>query len=178
MLVILDRDGVINYDSKEYVKSPDEWIAIPGSLEAIALMHQKGHTIVVATNQSGVHRGYYSLETLENIHQKMITEIEKAGGRLDGIYFCPHTPEEHCRCRKPEPGLLLAIKKDFPDQFKEAIVIGDSLRDIEAAERARCKAALVKTGNGEYTVAFGEKIKEMPIFESLLDFAHHLMKND
>ncbi len=177
MLIILDRDGVINYDSKVYIKNPDEWIPIPGSLEAIARLKQRGHTVVVATNQSGVNRGYYSLETLREIHEKMRRVLIEVGGHIDGIYFCPHTPEEHCACRKPEPGLLLQIKADFPDEFSSAILVGDSYRDILAAHRANCKAALVKTGNGHYTLAMNYDLKGVPIFENLSAFADSVTKS-
>src|SRR3989344_4486862 len=115
MLVILDRDGVVNYESPTYIKSPEEWRALPGSLEAIATLNAAGHKVVVATNQSGIGRGYYSLATLEAIHQKMKEELARAGGCIEGIYFCPHIPEENCECRKPKPGLLLQIANDFPD---------------------------------------------------------------
>src|SRR3990167_3048175 len=106
MLIILDRDGVINFDSPDYIKSPDELIPIPGSIEAIVKLTQAGFPIVVATNQSGVNRGLFSLKVLNDIHQKMISHIVNAGGKIDGIYFCPHTPAENCDCRKPKPGML------------------------------------------------------------------------
>lgn len=175
MLIILDRDGVINLDSKAYIKSPDEWIPIPGSIEAIARLCQFGHKIVVATNQSGVGRGYYSLNMLEQIHMKMQTLLQSAGGFFSGIYFCPHKPEDHCECRKPKPGLLNAIAKDFPHEFSEAIFVGDSLRDIEAAHAANCQAALVKTGSGFYTMTRGEGLDNILIFDDLSDFADFIL---
>lgn len=178
MLIILDRDGVINYDSIDYIKTPDEWIPIPGSLEAIADLSRAGHGIVVASNQSGVGRGYYTLVTLEKVHQKMRQAIESSGGRLLGIYFCPHKPEDNCDCRKPKPGLLLAIKKDYPSafQFNKAVLVGDSLRDIQAAHSAGCKAVLVKTGNGEYTVTRGEGLENVPVYDDLRGFADSILK--
>src|SRR5437773_11154104 len=106
MLIILDRDGVINEDSPDFIKSPQEWRAIPGSLEAIAALNRAGHRVVVASNQSGVGRGYFTLAVLLAIHHKMQSELAKAGGRLDGVYFCPHRSEDHCPCRKPNPGML------------------------------------------------------------------------
>src|SRR5688572_16260160 len=107
MLIILDRDGVINQDSNEYIKSPEEWIPIPGSLEKIACLNQKGHQVVIATNQSGVARGLLTEETLQAIHEKFQCELKKLGGHVEGIFFCPHHPDEGCECRKPKPGLLL-----------------------------------------------------------------------
>jgi D-glycero-D-manno-heptose 1,7-bisphosphate phosphatase len=177
MLIILDRDGVINYDSAEYIKTPEEWIPIPGSLEAIADLSRAGHDVVVASNQSGVGRGYYTLATLEKIHQKMQQAIKANGGHLSGIYFCPHTPADNCECRKPKPGLLLAIAKDYPSAFQhhEAILVGDSLRDIQAAHSVGCKAVLVKTGNGEYTVSHGEGIENVPVYNDLREFADSIL---
>jgi D-glycero-D-manno-heptose 1,7-bisphosphate phosphatase len=148
MLVILDRDGVINVESAEYVKSTAEWQAIPGSLEAIAQLNAAGHSVVVATNQSGVGRGFYTLETLHAIHEKMLSELTAVGGKIDHIYYCPHHPDEGCACRKPEPGMLLQAMSDFNAPCSETIFVGDSTRDIEAARAAGCTAALVLTGNG------------------------------
>lgn len=173
MLIILDRDGVINYDSEHYIKTPDEWIPIPGSIEAIAKLSQAGHHVVIASNQSGVGRGYYTLATLEKIHEKMNQFIQKAGGKLSGIYFCPHTPEDKCDCRKPKPGLLKAIAKDFPTEIKNAILVGDSLRDIQAAQAINCKAVLVKTGNGK-NFQNHEELKNIPTYENLKSFADSL----
>lgn len=159
MLIILDRDGVINKDSPDFVKSPDEWRAIPGSLEAIATLNRVGHQVVVATNQSGVSRGYFSLATLLAIHHKMQTELARAGGRLDGVYFCPHRNEDCCPCRKPAPGMLEQIAQDFgADLTRDAILVGDSLRDIEAAQAVGCPAVLIKTGTGEAPVAVYESL--------------------
>jgi len=149
MLIILDRDGVINYESTEYIKTPDEWIPIEGSLEAVAQLIQAGHTVLVATNQSGVGRGYYTLETMHKIHEKMQEALAEHGGQIHRVYYCPHTPSENCECRKPKPGLLLQIAKDFPDEFKEAIFVGDSARDVHAAIAAGIQPLLVRTGNGE-----------------------------
>src|SRR3990167_5442749 len=149
MLYILDRDGVINFESTEYIKTPDEWIPIPGSIDAVAALSKAGNQIVIATNQAGVARGLFSLEMLEKIHQKMISLVEARGGKIDKIYFCPHHPDDHCNCRKPKPGMLLQIQKDFHVRAAEMIFIGDSLRDYEAAQTVGCEFVLVKTGNGE-----------------------------
>ena len=149
-LIILDRDGVINKESAAYIKSPDEWIPIPGSLEAIAQLNQAGFTVVIASNQSGVGRGLFSLETLNKIHQKMERTLKKYGGRIDKIYFCPHTPDDHCKCRKPKSGLFDQIKKDYAINLKNVYAIGDSKRDLDAAKA--CKKILVLTGHGKETL--------------------------
>ena len=148
MLVILDRDGVINFDSENYIKSPDEWIPIPGSLDAIATLNQASHTVVIATNQSGIARGLYDETMLEKIHDKMKNELAKVGGHLDGIFYCPHHPDDDCNCRKPKPGLLLEIQQTFKVDFADSLMIGDTAKDIEAAITVGCDAVLVKTGKG------------------------------
>lgn len=168
MLIILDRDGVINFDSPDYIKSPDEWHPIPGSLKAIAQLNQAGHTVVVATNQSGVGRGYYTEETLAKIHDKMQQALKAVNGHIDKIYYCPHTPQDHCDCRKPKPGLLHQIKADFPKLFDQAIMVGDSLRDIQAAQAANCKAVLVKTGNGK--AIDPQILMDIFVYEDLAEF--------
>jgi D-glycero-D-manno-heptose 1,7-bisphosphate phosphatase len=150
-LVILDRDGVINHESDAYIKSPDEWIPIPGSLDAIARLHRAGLTVVVVTNQAGVGRGLFDLATLEAIHRKMRTAVEAAGGKLSGIFYCPHGPEDNCDCRKPKPGLLRRIANQFQVDLHDLPVIGDSLKDIEAAESVGARPILVRTGYGEET---------------------------
>ena len=151
-LVILDRDGVINFDSDAYIKTPDEWRPIPGSLDAIARLHQTGFTLVVASNQSGVGRGLIKLPDLEAINSKMLAAIEAAGGKLAGFFYCPHVPDDHCDCRKPKPGLLRQIEKRFGVTVKGMPAIGDSLRDLEAAQIVGARAILVRTGNGVQTL--------------------------
>lgn len=174
-LIILDRDGVINYKSENYIKNSDEWIPIPGSLEAIACLNTADYQVVVATNQSGVGRGYYSLGTLEMIHKKMQRELVKVGGYINHIYFCPHIPEMKCLCRKPQPGLLHSIANDFPEAFPSAMFVGDSLRDIQAGQAVDCQVALVKTGNGEETIAAGKGLEGISIYEDLQDFVNYLI---
>jgi len=158
MLIILDRDGVINFESKDYIKSPQEWKAIPGSIKAIAKLTQVGHTLVIATNQSGVGRKLLSLDMLNRIHRKMLSEIKKTGGHIEKIYFCPHRPDEHCDCRKPRTGLFEKIFQDYPVHPRETLMIGDSLRDLQAGAKMGCQLILVKTGNGKST------LKELPHF--------------
>ncbi len=166
MLIILDRDGVINEDSVDFIKSPQEWRAIAGSLEAIAAINRAGHTVVVATNQSGIARGYYSAAQLLAIHHKMQTELAKAGGHLDGVYFCPHRSEDLCSCRKPNPGMLQQIAKDFgADLATEGWLIGDSLRDIQAAHAVHCRATLVRSGK----LVTSNDLKDVPVYENLAE---------
>ena len=156
-LIILDRDGVINRDSDDYIKSPDEWLPIPGSLEAIARLNRAGYTVVVATNQSGIGRGYFDLATLQQIHEKMERELARLGGAIDAVFFCPHTPDDHCDCRKPKPGLLWEIAKKYDCDLAGVMAVGDSLRDIEAAQAVGAKPVLVRTGKGA-AVAKNDKL--------------------
>jgi D-glycero-D-manno-heptose 1,7-bisphosphate phosphatase len=150
-IVILDRDGVINHDSAEYIKSPNEWLPIEGSLEAIAHLHQAGYRIVVATNQSGIGRNLYSVDTLDAIHQKMTAAINALQGHLTGIFYCPHHPDADCNCRKPRTGLLVQISEFLDSDLQGTPFVGDSLTDILAAADFGCKPILVKTGYGLQT---------------------------
>ena len=152
-LIILDRDGVINVDSDQFIKSPDEWKPIPGALEAIARLNQWGWRVVVASNQSGVGRGLFGMDTLNAINDKMVRSLAQVGGRLDAIFFCPHAADSTCDCRKPKPGLLLQIGERFNVDLAGVPVVGDSLRDLQAAVAAGAKPYLVLTGKGEITRA-------------------------
>ena len=154
-LVILDRDGVINFDSAEFIKNPDEWQPIPGSLEAIARLNQAGYHVVIATNQSGVGRGLLDMATLSAIHDKMHKALAQAGGRIDAVFYCPHAQEADCNCRKPKPGLLEDIARRFNTDLTGAPCIGDSLRDLEAAARVEAQPILVLTGKGKNTKTAG-----------------------
>ncbi len=150
-LVILDRDGTINQDSEQYIKSPAEWKPIPGSLEAIARLTQGGWRIAVATNQSGIARGLFDMSTLNAIHTEMHRAVNLAGGRIDAIFFCPHAADSNCECRKPKPGLLREIASRFGVELDGVPMIGDSTRDVEAAAAAGAQPWLVLTGNGRKT---------------------------
>jgi len=175
--IILDRDGVINEESAEYIKSPAEWRPIPGSLEAISLLSQAGYTIAVATNQSGVGRGYYTEEGLAEIHQKMIACAKAQGGVIDKVFYCPHRPDEHCSCRKPASGLFEQIAAAYKIDLSGVAAIGDSLRDIQAAEKLACKPILVLTGNGEKTLKNNPELRDkMPVFPNLLTAVQTLLK--
>ena len=154
-LIILDRDGVINVDSAEYIKSPAEWKPIPGSLEAIARLNQDGYHVVVATNQSGIGRGLFEVATLNAIHDKMHKALGLVGGRIDAVFFCPHAQDAGCNCRKPKPGLLEDIAHRFNTELAGVPCIGGSLRDLQAAAAVGAKAILVLTGKGKQTAAKG-----------------------
>jgi len=151
-LIILDRDGVINKDSAAYIKSPFEWTPLPGSLEAIAELFNGGYTVVVCTNQSGISRRLFNATTLDAIHEKMKSASERTGGHIDGVFVCPHGPDDHCSCRKPEPGLLLRVGAHYGISLHGVPVVGDSLRDLEAARRVGARPILVLTGNGRQTL--------------------------
>lgn len=151
-LIILDRDGVINIDSDDYVKHPDEWHPIEGSLAAIARLHQAGWKIAVASNQSGLARGYFDAATLHAIHQKCLTLLAPLGGTIDAFFVCPHGPDDACRCRKPSTGLFDDIAKRFDTTLEGVPAVGDSLRDLQASTAAGCQTWLVLTGNGPKTV--------------------------
>lgn len=153
MLVILDRDGVINEDSDEYVKSLEEWHPLPGSIDAIARLSRHGFTVAVATNQSGLGRGLFALEDLEAMHERLNTLVQDAGGELAGIFYCPHTPDDDCDCRKPKPGLIDAIERELGLPARGAWLIGDTVRDLEAGLARGCVPVLVLTGKGAATRA-------------------------
>lgn len=176
-LVILDRDGVINEDSDAYIKSPEEWIPIPGAAEAIARLKQAGYAVVVATNQSGVGRGYFDADTLAAIHRRMVATLAAAGAELDGIFFCPHTPDDGCQCRKPAPGLLDQIAAARGEPVTGAWLVGDSLRDLQCGAARGCQPVLVRTGKGERTLAKGlpAELANVPVFASLPAFVEDLL---
>lgn len=147
-LIVLDRDGVINHDSDQFIKSPDEWKPIPGSLEAVARLNQWGWRVVVASNQSGVGRGLFGMDTLNAINDKMVKSLAQVGGRLDAIFFCPHAADSTCDCRKPKPGLFLQIAERFNVDLAGVPAVGDSLRDLQAGVAVGCQPYLVLTGKG------------------------------
>lgn len=168
--VLLDRDGVINYDSDGYIKSADEWLPIPGSLEAIALFNQHNYKVVVITNQSGLARGLYNETILAEMHNKMQQLTQEKGGKIEAIYYCPHLPEDNCQCRKPKPGMLTDFARDKNVRLENIYFIGDKLADIQAAEAAGALPVLVKTGKGQKTLENTPDLTH-PIFENLYDAA-------
>ena len=174
-LVILDRDGVINYDSDQYIKSPAEWRPIPGSIEAIARLNQNGYRIAVATNQSGIGRGLFDMATLNAINDKMMELIFRQGGRIDALFFCPHTADEACGCRKPRTGMYEEIAARFHTELKGVPTIGDSLKDLQAAEAVGAQPILVLTGNGRMTKEEGGLPKKTLVFDDLGEASRHLI---
>jgi len=174
-LLILDRDGVINEDSDAYIKSPDEWQPIPGSLEAIARLAQAGYHVVIATNQSGIARGLFNVDMLNRIHNRMIDEVHHKGGEIDAIFFCPHGPGDRCLCRKPLPGLFHDIAKRLKTNLNGTYAVGDSLRDIEAARGGSALPILVRTGKGLRAIAKGIGLQSVPIYDDLAAFTAALL---
>ena len=174
-LIVLDRDGVINFDSDQYIKSPAEWRPIPGSIEAIARLNQHGYRVAVATNQSGIGRGLFDMATLNAINDKMMELVFRQGGRIDAIFFCPHTAAEACGCRKPRTGMLEEIAGRFHTDLKGVPSVGDSLKDLQAAEAVGAQPILVLTGKGAKTQAQGGLPRKTLVFESLADAARHLV---
>ena len=175
-LVILDRDGVINYDSHDFIKSPEEWRPIPGSLEAIAKLNHAGYQVVLATNQSGVGRGLFEVSTLNAIHDRMHRALAQIGGRIDAIFFCPHAADANCACRKPKAGLLEEIAHRFSIDLQGVPTIGDSLRDLQAAAAVHADPILVLTGKGEQTRAAGELPPDTQIYADLATAARAIVR--
>ena len=166
-LIILDRDGVINYDSKDYIKSPEELKPIPGSIEAIAKLKHAGFKVAIATNQSGIGRGYFTTDTLNGMHNKILDLLKEHNATIDAINYCPHLPDANCSCRKPMPGLLTRAMEQLNISNTKAIMVGDSAKDLGAAENAACDAALVLTGNGKETA---KKHPQTNTFANLAEF--------
>lgn len=173
-LVVLDRDGTINHDSDHYIKSLEEWRPIKGSLEAIARLTQAGYRIVVATNQSGIARGLFTTRTLFEIHEALQRAVAQAGGRIDAFFFCPHAADAGCSCRKPQPGMLLEVARRFNVSLKDVYMVGDALRDVEAAAAAGARPVLVLTGKGKKTHEEGKLPPGTQVFADLAAFAEHL----
>ncbi len=169
-VVILDRDGVINQDSAEYIKSADEWLPLAGSLDGIKIISEKGYRVFVATNQAGIGRGLFETSALEAMHKKMCSLVEQAGGKITGIHYCPHHPDDGCRCRKPGTGLLEAIAEKSGEDLRGQPFVGDSVKDIQAAQSMGCRPILVLTGNGLNTQAkLGSD--QVETFDDLYQFA-------
>ncbi|MBY8950629.1 D-glycero-beta-D-manno-heptose 1,7-bisphosphate 7-phosphatase [Pseudomonas carnis] len=175
-LLILDRDGVINYDSDAYIKSVEEWIPLPGSIEAIAQLSKAGWTVTIATNQSGIARGYYDIATLEAMHARLRTLVAEQGGEVGLVVYCPHGPDEGCDCRKPKPGMLKIIAEHYKVPLAGIWFVGDSLGDLEAAKAVDSQPVLVKTGKGEKTQAKNLPVGTL-IFDDLAAVAAELINN-
>jgi len=176
-LIILDRDGVINFGSAQFIKSPDEWKPIPGSLEAIARLTREGWRVVVATNQSGLARGLFEMATLNAIHAKMHKAAAQMGGRIEAVFFCPHSAEMECDCRKPKAGLFNEIAARYGSDLRGVPAVGDSLRDLQAAASVGARPLLVRTGKGEKTLKAGGLPDDTPVFDDLSAAVDYLFRN-
>lgn len=174
-LIILDRDGVINEDSDDYIKSPAEWQAIPGSLEAIAKLSQHGYHVVVVTNQSGLGRKLFTIDALNAIHMKMNTHLAQYGGVIDAIFFCPHTPKDNCHCRKPKPGLYNDVSERLRVSLNKVFCVGDKMTDIKAIQSAGGKPVLVRTGKGQSEIDQGQVPAGIPVFDNLAVFVDEII---
>ena len=182
-LIILDRDGTINEDRDDFVKTVDEWVPLPGALEAIARLNHAGWQTVIATNQSGLGRGLFDMATLNAMHTKMNGLLARVGGRISAVFFCPHTPEDQCDCRKPLPGLYLQIGERFGADLKTVPVVGDSLRDLEAALASGCAPHLVRTGKSaritdEQLAALRAKVPGLQVHDDLAAFAESMIQQE
>ena len=178
-LVILDRDGVINQDSDDFIKSPDEWKPIKGSMEAIANMYRAGYHIVVITNQSGIGRKLFSTDTLNQIHKKMLQNIHEHGGEIEAIFYCPHKPDDGCLCRKPNPDMFIDMAVRLNITLESTPAVGDSIRDLQAAIGAGAIPILVKTGKGKQSFKELEQrgLEDVMVFDDLLQFSEALINN-
>jgi D-glycero-D-manno-heptose 1,7-bisphosphate phosphatase len=176
-LAILDRDGVINFDSEHYIKSPAEWRPITGSIEAIARLNQNGYRIAVATNQSGIGRGLFDMATFNAINDKMMELVFRQGGRIDALFFCPHTVAAQCACRKPRTGMFEEIAARFHTDLKGVPAIGDSLKDLQAAEAVGAQPILVLTGKGKKTQEEGGIPRKTLVFDNLGEASRHLISH-
>ena len=174
-LIILDRDGVINEDSDDYIKSPAEWQPIPGSLEAIAELSHHGYRVVVVTNQSGLGRKLFTIESLNAIHMKMNTHLAQFGGVIDAIFFCPHVPKDDCSCRKPKPGLYNDISERLRVSLNKVFCVGDKMTDIQAIQSAGGKPVLVRTGKGQSQIDQGLVPAGIPIYDDLAEFVDEIV---
>lgn len=182
-LVILDRDGTINEDRDDYIKSPNEWMPIPGSLEAIARLNHAGWHAVVATNQAGLGRGVFDMASLNAIHLKMNQALMRHGGRIDAVFFCPHAPADLCNCRKPQPGLLQLIGERYGVALEHTPMVGDTLRDMQAGAAAGCPTHLVRTGksadlNGASLAALLDAVPGTHAHDDLASFADWLIRQE
>ncbi len=181
-LIILDRDGVINQDSDAFIKSANEFIPVPGSLEAIAKLNHAGYAVMVATNQSGLARGLFTISDLNDIHDKLRHLLSGVSGHIDDILFCPHGPDDNCDCRKPKPGMLKAIAERCQTTLDAVPTVGDSLRDLQAAQAVGAQPVLVKTGKGTKTIEAisklprGSKLSSTPVYDNLAHYVDTLLE--
>ncbi len=176
-MIILDRDGVINQDSDDYIKNADEWIPIPGSLEAIKRLKKAGYLVTIASNQSGIARGLFSEDDLKAIDEKMHRMLDARGASVDGVFYCPHGPQANCICRKPKPGLLIQIAQKYDIDLSDTPYVGDNIGDIKAAKMANARPILVRTGKGEHVMQNYPEALDVPAYDDLAHFVRETLKN-
>ncbi len=175
-MVILDRDGVINQLAEDEVTTVDAWEPIPGSIEAISRLKKAGYLVAVASNHSGIARGLYSQEKLQEMNARMQRMLEMRGANIDGIFYCPHGPEANCICRKPKPGLLFQIAQKFKIDLPQTPMVGDNISDVQAAKMANAKPVLVRTGKGEYVMQHFPEALDVPVFDDLAHFVRETLR--
>jgi D-glycero-D-manno-heptose 1,7-bisphosphate phosphatase len=182
-LIILGRDGILNEFREDHIKAPEEWVAVPGALEAVSRLNHAGWHVVVATNQSGIGRGMIDMAAINAVHSHMMRSLHGFGGRIDAVFFCPHTPEDQCDCRKPLPGMVLDIGRRYGVDLREVPMVGDTLRDLQAARAAGCEPHLVRSGRaaalGPAEVA--ELMAQVPgtfVHQDLGELATHLLQRE
>ncbi len=174
-LIILDRDGVINEDSDDYIKSPSEWMPIAGSMEAIGRLTQHDYRIIIVTNQSGLGKKMFTLDALNAIHMKMNTHLAQCGGIIDAVFFCPHAPKDNCNCRKPKPGLYNEVSERLRMPLSKVFCVGDKMTDIKAIQRAGGKPILVQTGKGQNEIDQGLVPEGIPVYANLAAFVDEIV---
>ena len=179
-LVILGRDGILNEFRDDHVKAPEEWYPIPGALEAVSRLNHAGWHAVVATNQSGIGRGMIDMASVNAVHADMLKQLQAVGGRIDAVFFCPHTPEDQCDCRKPLPGLMRDIGKRYGIDLKHVPLVGDTLRDLQAAQAAGCEPHLIRSGRAsvlgpELVELMVDQVPGTRVHDDLAAFAEHLL---
>ncbi|HMO48203.1 MAG TPA: D-glycero-beta-D-manno-heptose 1,7-bisphosphate 7-phosphatase [Rubrivivax sp.] len=182
-LIIVGRDGILNEFHEDHIKAPEEWIAVPGALEALARLHHAGWHVVVATNQSGIGTGMIDMASVNAVHAHMLRSLQAVGGRIDAVFFCPHTPEDNCDCRKPQPGLMLDIARRYGADLRQVPMVCDTLRDLQAAQAAGCEPHLVRSGRaaelGAAQVALWlEQVSGTFVHRDLGEFASHLLERE
>ena len=175
-MVILDRDGVINHEADDDVTTVDGWDPIPGSIEAINRLKKAGYLVTIASNHSGIARGMYSENELVEMNEKMQRLLSARGASVDGIFYCPHGPEANCICRKPKPGLLFQIAKQFDIDLSQTPMVGDNISDIQAAKMANAKPVLVRTGKGEYVMQHFPEALDVPVYDDLAHFVRETLR--
>ena len=180
-LIIVGRDGVLNEFRADHIKAPEEWVAIPGALEALCRLNHAGWHIVVATNQSGIGRGMIDMSAVNAVHAHMMRSLQALGGRIDAVFFCPHAPEFECECRKPLPGLMLDIGRRYGVELGEVPMVGDTLRDLQAAQAAGCEPHLVRSGRAARSSAaeVDDMVRLVPgtfVHRDLGELASHLLE--